>query len=86
MEGRVEEKIWGGISNTKGLLKKTQGNLLLSKFPKIYTHLYTYMHIHIHTYKETYWIYSTTGDNTPTRHFMLVNESPTTRSGYLFFF
>lgn len=28
MEGRIEEKIWRGIMNIKGLLKKPYGSLL----------------------------------------------------------
>lgn len=29
MEGKIEEKIWRGIMNIKGLLKKPYGSLLL---------------------------------------------------------
>lgn len=49
---KEEKGIWGGTNNTEGLLKKTKGNLLLSKLPK-YIYINVYMNIHKYIYAYT---------------------------------
>lgn len=38
MEGRVDERVQREIDNTKNLLKRLYGNLLLQKFRKVYAY------------------------------------------------
>lgn len=65
-EGRPEERQWGGIMNTEGLLKKLHGNQLLWTLSTTYTYVkrvslgLPYIRV----------------GSTPTRHHMLVNRNP----------